>query len=113
MATAKDHTNAELANRLEKYADGLIESGRDRHEAEPIVRLAAARLRRTDDQVPLIPRLVAELSRFATLGAGLDMKNSPRALPPVPRLVSELAKIANTTSDVDTQRRLRRVLGEG
>jgi hypothetical protein len=33
-------------------------------------------------------------------------------LPVIPRLMSDLAKIANTTSDVDTQRRLRRLLGE-
>jgi hypothetical protein len=34
----------------------------------------------------------------------------PTAL--IPRLMSDLAKIANTTTDVDTQRRLRRLLGE-
>jgi hypothetical protein len=55
---------------------------------------------------------VAEVSRIVTLSADPDMKDSRRALPLVPRLVSELAKIANTTSDADTQRRLRRVLGE-
>ncbi len=30
----------------------------------------------------------------------------------IPGLVSDLAKIANTTADVDTQQRLRRLLGE-
>jgi hypothetical protein len=30
----------------------------------------------------------------------------------IPRLMSDLAKIANTTTDADTQRRLRRLLGE-
>jgi hypothetical protein len=30
----------------------------------------------------------------------------------IPRLCSELARIANATTDVDTQRRLRRLLGE-
>jgi hypothetical protein len=29
-----------------------------------------------------------------------------------PKMLSELAKIANTTSDTDTQRRLRRLIGE-
>jgi hypothetical protein len=29
-----------------------------------------------------------------------------------PRLVSDLARIANSTMDVDTQRRVRRLLGE-
>lgn len=113
MAKSKDHTNAELANRLEKHADDLTESTCS-HEAESIVRLAAERLRRTDDhQAPPIRRLIADVSSIAILSAGPDMKSSPRALPPVPRLVSELAKIANTTSDADTQRRLRRILGEG
>jgi hypothetical protein len=30
----------------------------------------------------------------------------------IPRLMSDLAKIANATSDPDTRRRLRRLLGE-
>jgi hypothetical protein len=30
----------------------------------------------------------------------------------IPRLMSDLAKIANTTTDADTPRRLRRLLGE-
>jgi hypothetical protein len=34
----------------------------------------------------------------------------PMAL--MPKVFSELAKIANTTTDVDTQRRLRRLIGE-
>jgi hypothetical protein len=110
MARSKDHTNGELANWLKEYAYDLTGEGCG-HEAE-FVRLAATRLRRTDDRALLIPRLAAELSRIATLSAGLDTKNSRRALPPIPKLVSELAKIANTTSDADTQRRLRCVLGE-
>lgn len=112
MATPKDHTNAELANRLEEHADRLFET-RHSPDAESIVRLAAERLRRTSDQASLIPRLVAEVSRIATLSADPDLKNGRRPLPPVPGLVSELAKIANTTSDADARRRLRRVLGEG
>jgi hypothetical protein len=35
-----------------------------------------------------------------------------RPTPLLPKFVSELAKIANTTTDTDTQRRLRRLLGE-
>jgi hypothetical protein len=112
MARSKDHTNAELANRLEEHADGLTESIYSR-DAESIVRLAAERLRCAKDHGPLVLWLAAELRRRATSSAGLDQKSSLRVLPPVPGLVSELAKIANTTSDADTQRRLRRVLGEG
>jgi hypothetical protein len=74
--------------------------------------LAAERLRDTKDHGPLVLWLAAELKRRATSGAGLNMKNSRRALSPIPGLVSELTKIANTTSDADTWRRLRHVLGE-
>jgi hypothetical protein len=111
MAMAKDHTNAELANRLEEHANRLAES-RYSDKAESIVRLAVERLRCATDHGPLVLWLAAELKRIATSDAGPDMTNGRRALPPVPGLVSELAKIANTTSDADTQRRLRRVLGE-
>jgi hypothetical protein len=111
MARSKDHTNTELANRLEEHANDLTESTWS-DDAETIVRLAAERLRCTTDHGPLVLWLAAELKRIATSGAGVDMKNSRRALLPIPKLVSELAKIANTTSDADTQRRLRCVLGE-
>jgi hypothetical protein len=37
---------------------------------------------------------------------------SDRPVALIPRLMSDLAKIANTTTDADTQRRLRRLLGE-
>jgi hypothetical protein len=33
-------------------------------------------------------------------------------MPLLPKFVSELAKIANTTTDTDTQRRIRRLIGE-
>jgi hypothetical protein len=36
--------------------------------------------------------------------------NRPMAL--MPRLLSDVAKIANTTTDADTQLRLRRLIGE-
>jgi hypothetical protein len=35
-----------------------------------------------------------------------------KPMPLFPKLASELARIANTTTDTDTQRRLRRLLGE-
>jgi aspartyl aminopeptidase len=37
---------------------------------------------------------------------------SDRPVALIPRLMSDLAKIANTTTDANTQRRLRRLLGE-
>jgi hypothetical protein len=44
------------------------------------IRVAAERLRRTDDQVALIPRVIAELRRIALFSADLDMKNSLKSL---------------------------------
>jgi hypothetical protein len=40
------------------------------------------------------------------------IRESDRPMAIIPRLMSDLAKIANTTADADTQRRLRRLLGE-
>jgi hypothetical protein len=40
------------------------------------------------------------------------IRDSNRPVALIPRLVSDLAKIANTTSDDDTRRKLRRLLGE-
>jgi hypothetical protein len=80
MAESKDHTNAELASRLEDHANDLIDGGKDAHEIEPIVRLAAARLRHADDQMPLIPRFVGELRRIAFNALDLDTKRSLQAL---------------------------------
>jgi hypothetical protein len=40
------------------------------------------------------------------------IRESDRPMALMPRLMSDLAKIANTTTDVDTQRRLRRLIGE-
>jgi hypothetical protein len=40
------------------------------------------------------------------------IEETDQPTPAIPKLVSDLAKIANTTTDVDTQRKLRRLLGE-
>jgi hypothetical protein len=52
-------------------------------------------------------RLERDLRAAAKLIRGIG-----RPAREIPGLVSGLAKIANSTSDVDTQRRLRRLLGE-
>ena len=52
-------------------------------------------------------RLECDLRTAAKLIRGIG-----RPARQIPGLVSDLAKIANTTEDVDTQRRLRRLLGE-
>jgi hypothetical protein len=79
MAEQENHTNAELASRLEDHANDLIEGGKDAHDVEPIVRLAAARLRHAHD-LPLIPRLVGELRRITFNALDLDTKRSLQAL---------------------------------
>jgi hypothetical protein len=56
---------------------------------------------------PAARGLEADLRSAAAL-----IEEIEKPLPMVPRLCSELARIANTTTDVDTQRRLRRLLGE-
>jgi hypothetical protein len=55
----------------------------------------------------------------AALGLERDLRDaaevvreSDRPMALIPRLMSDLAKIANTTMDADTQRRLRRLIGE-
>jgi hypothetical protein len=70
----------------------------------------------------LATRLVAAADGIvnkAAFGLERDLRNAAgliheidKPTPAIPKLVSELAKIANTTTDVDTQRRLRRLLGE-
>ena len=70
----------------------------------------------------LASRLVAAadgIVNHAASGLERDLRDAAevlseldRPMPALPKLVSELAKIANTTTDVDTQRRLRRLLGE-
>jgi hypothetical protein len=80
MAPTTDHTNADLANALEDHANSLIEGGKGDHDAEPIVRLAAERLRHADDQMPLIPRLVGELRRIAFNALDIDTKRSLQSL---------------------------------
>ncbi len=83
MAESKDHTNAELANVLDEHANDLIEGGKSDHGIEPFVRLAASRLRESDEPVP-----------------------------PVVALVTELRKIAGESGDADTVLAIRRMLGE-
>jgi hypothetical protein len=70
----------------------------------------------------LASRLVAAADGIvltAATGLERDLRAAAKLIrsigrPPrqIPGLVSDLAKIANTTSDIDTQRRLRRLLGE-
>jgi hypothetical protein len=70
----------------------------------------------------LASRLVAAADGIATTTAtGLErdlraaakvIRGIGRPARRIPGLVSDLAKIANTTADVDTERRLRRLLGE-
>jgi hypothetical protein len=70
----------------------------------------------------LASRLVAAADGIvnkAAAGLERDLRSAAELIheidkptPAVPKLVSELAKIANMTTDVDTQRRLRRLLGE-
>ncbi len=52
-------------------------------------------------------RLERDLRTAAKLIRGIG-----RQARQIPGLVSDLARIANATSDADTQRRLRRLLGE-
>ena len=40
------------------------------------------------------------------------IRESDRPMALMPRLMSDLAKVANATTDADTQRKLRRLLGE-
>jgi hypothetical protein len=60
----------------------------------------------------IVNKAAAGLERDLRAAAAL-IHEIDRPTPLIPKLVSDLAKIANTTSDVDTQRRLRRLLGEG
>jgi len=82
MAPAKDHEKLDLASRLVAAADGIVNH-------------AAGGLERD-------LRDAAEMIR--------SIGEPPQ--PAIPRLMSELARIANATRDADTQRRLRRLLGE-
>jgi hypothetical protein len=70
----------------------------------------------------LASRLVAAadgIVNHAATGLECDLREaaeliraSDRPMTLIPRLVSDLAKIANSTTDANTQRRLRRLLGE-
>jgi hypothetical protein len=82
MVLSENHENDQLANRLTAAADGIVNS-------------AAAGLERD-------LRAAAEIVRC----------NERPTQPVVPALVSELTRIANHCPDPDTQRRLRRLVGE-
>jgi hypothetical protein len=84
MAETEDHTNHELASRLISAADGIVNH-------------AAAGLER-------------DLRAAAAIVQGDT--TTKQAMPLLSRLMSELARIANYTTDSDTQRRLRRLIGE-
>jgi hypothetical protein len=59
----------------------------------------------------IVNQAAADLERDLRDAAEL-LHEIDRPMVLIPRLVSDLAKIANTTTDVDTQRKLRRLLGE-
>jgi hypothetical protein len=80
MAPEINQTNAELANVLEDHANMLIDGGKRDHGMEPFLRVAAERLRRTDESVPLGLRVVAELRRIADHSYDIEMKRSLRTL---------------------------------
>jgi hypothetical protein len=82
MANAEKHETKELASRLVSAADGIVNQ-------------AALGLER---DLRTAAELIEEIDRPMM---GL-----------IPKLVSDLTKIANTTSDTDTQRRLRKLIGE-
>jgi hypothetical protein len=83
MVSAENHENQELASRLISAADGIVNS-------------AAIGLER-------------DLRAAAQIVSGIP---SEPMTPLIPRLMSELARIANHTTDAETQRRLRRLIGE-
>jgi hypothetical protein len=56
-------TNAQLADHLDDGADRIENPAMA--DFEGVIRLAAARLRETDESTPLLPSLVAELRRLA------------------------------------------------
>jgi hypothetical protein len=59
----------------------------------------------------IVNHAAAGLERDLRDAAQIVLENDrPVAL--IPRLMSDLAKIANATTDTDTHRRLRRLLGE-
>jgi hypothetical protein len=83
MTLTQNHENQELANRLISAADGIVNQ-------------AAAGLER-------------DLRAAAEIITRADRPATPSLIPAV---VSELARIANYTTDADTRRRLRKLLGE-
>jgi hypothetical protein len=81
MAERTDHETTELARRLTSAADGIVNSAATSLERD--LRSAAALIEEIEKPLPLIPKLMSELS-----------------------------KIANACPDATTARRLRRLLGE-
>jgi hypothetical protein len=81
MASQQDHETAELAKRLTSAADGIVNSAAVGLERD--LRSAAALIEEIEKPLPLISKLMSELS-----------------------------KIANACPDASTARRLRRLLGE-
>jgi hypothetical protein len=82
MVPEENHENDQLANRLTAAADGIVN-----HAAVGLARDL---------------RAAADLVRI----------NKRPTQPVIPNLVSELTRIANHCPDPDTQRRLRRLIGE-
>ncbi len=82
MASTENHEHQQLASRLEVAADGIVN------------------------------RAAAGLERDLRAAAEVIRGDDNRTIPAIPRLVSELARIANHCPDPDTQRRIRRLIGE-
>jgi hypothetical protein len=59
----------------------------------------------------IVNKAAAGLEGDLREAAGL-IREIDRPVALFPKMMSELAKIANTTTDTDTQRRLRRLIGE-
>jgi hypothetical protein len=81
MGTPTNHENLELANRLIDHAESIVNVAA--HDLELDLRAAAAMLREIEQPVPLLPRLVADLTHAT-----------------------------RTTTDPETRRQLARVVGE-
>jgi hypothetical protein len=81
MANPDDHEYRQLARRLSSAADGIVNAAAVNLEHD--LRSAAEVLNEMDKPIPLISKLMSELS-----------------------------KIANACPDASTARRLRRLLGE-
>jgi hypothetical protein len=81
MGTPSNHENQELANRLIDHAESIVNVAA--HDLELDLRAAAAVLQEIENPLPLLPRLVADLTA-----------------------------IARTTTDAETRKQLARIIGE-